>query len=98
MSQKFIIIYPGQGSQKVGMGKDLFESHRVAKQVFEEVDDSLGQCLSKIIFEGPKDKLTLTSKLFKLSNTSAAPPIVVFSSLYVTTGTGASGLILVLVP
>ena len=61
MSQKFIIIYPGQGSQKVGMGKDLFESHRVAKQVFDEVDDSLGQCLSKIIFEGPKDKLTLTS-------------------------------------
>ncbi len=61
MSQRFIIIYPGQGSQKVGMGKDLFESHRVAKEVFEEVNDSLGQCLSKIIFDGPKDKLTLTS-------------------------------------
>ena len=47
MSQKFIITYPGQGSQRVGMGKDLFESHRVAKEVFEEVDDSLGECLSK---------------------------------------------------
>ena len=61
MSQKFIIVYPGQGSQKVGMGKDFFKSHKVAKEVFEEVDESLRQCLSKIIFEGPKETLTLTS-------------------------------------
>ena len=61
MSQKFIIVYPGQGSQKVGMGKDFFKSHKVAKEVFEEVDESLRQCLSKIIFEGPKELLTLTS-------------------------------------
>ena len=49
MSQKFIITYPGQGSQKVGMGIDFFKSHKVAKEVFEEVDDSLGESLSKII-------------------------------------------------
>ena len=61
MSQKFIITYPGQGSQKVGMGIDFFKSHKVAKEVFEEVDDSLGESLSKIIFEGPKEELTLTS-------------------------------------
>ncbi|MFL2661306.1 MAG: ACP S-malonyltransferase [Alphaproteobacteria bacterium] len=61
MSQKFIITYPGQGSQKIGMGRDFFKSHRVAKEVFEEVDDSLGERLSKIIFEGPQEKLTLTS-------------------------------------
>ena len=54
------IIFPGQGSQKVGMGRKIFDNFVVAKEVFEEVDDSLSQNLSKIIFEGPYEKLTMT--------------------------------------
>ena len=54
------ILFPGQGSQKVGMGKEIYESFRSAKDVFEEVNDSLSKKLSDIIFNGPNEKLTLT--------------------------------------
>ncbi|WP_273789142.1 ACP S-malonyltransferase [Bartonella sp. ML70XJBT] len=54
-------IFPGQGSQLVGMGKALTEEFISAQMVFEEVDDALGEKLSKIIFEGPADVLTLTA-------------------------------------
>ena len=60
MLNKIIVIFPGQGSQIVGMGKDLFKNHHVAKQVFDEVDNTLNQKLSKIIFDGPENELTLT--------------------------------------
>lgn len=53
-------IFPGQGSQIVGMGQTLAESFKVARETFEEVDDSLGEKLSQIIFEGPEDDLNLT--------------------------------------
>ena len=53
-------VFPGQGSQKVGMGKEIYESFRSAKDVFEEVNDSLSKKLSDIIFNGPHEKLTLT--------------------------------------
>ncbi|EJF86682.1 ACP S-malonyltransferase [Bartonella rattimassiliensis] len=54
-------IFPGQGSQLVGMGKALAEQFIAARMVFEEVDDALGEKLSEIIFEGPADVLTLTA-------------------------------------
>lgn len=54
------LVFPGQGSQKVGMGKEFFDNFKVAKEVFNIVDDSLSQYLSKMIFEGPLDELTLT--------------------------------------
>lgn len=54
-------IFPGQGSQLVGMGKALAEQFCTARMVFEEVDDALGEKLSEIIFEGPADVLTLTA-------------------------------------
>lgn len=53
-------VFPGQGSQKVGMGAELAEASTVAREVFEEVDDALGQGLFKIMREGPEDVLTLT--------------------------------------
>lgn len=53
-------VFPGQGSQKVGMGVDLAEASPAAREVFEEVDDALGQNLSAIMRDGPEDQLTLT--------------------------------------
>jgi len=54
------LVFPGQGSQAVGMGKRLAEEFAVARSVFEEVDAALGERLSTIMWEGPADKLTLT--------------------------------------
>lgn len=53
-------VYPGQGSQAVGMGKSLADNFAAARQVFDEVDAALSEKLSTIIFEGPGDELTLT--------------------------------------
>ncbi|TWJ10237.1 ACP S-malonyltransferase [Altererythrobacter ishigakiensis] len=53
-------IFPGQGSQKVGMGADLAEASAAAREVFEEVDEALSQKLSAIMREGPENQLTLT--------------------------------------
>ncbi|MFC3070193.1 ACP S-malonyltransferase [Phenylobacterium soli] len=53
-------IFPGQGSQAVGMGVDLAEAFAAAREVFQEVDDALGQGLFKLMREGPDDQLTLT--------------------------------------
>ena len=53
-------IFPGQGSQSVGMGRDLANASAVAREVFQEVDDALGQSLFKLMTEGPEDQLTLT--------------------------------------
>ncbi|WP_237151683.1 ACP S-malonyltransferase [Oryzibacter oryziterrae] len=54
-------IFPGQGSQAVGMGKALADQYPAAKAVFDEVDAALGEKLSDIIFNGPEDQLTLTA-------------------------------------
>lgn len=53
--------FPGQGSQAVGMGKDLADAFPEARRVFQEVDDALGENLSKLIWEGPEETLTLTA-------------------------------------
>lgn len=53
-------IFPGQGSQAVGMGLALAEASPVAREVFQEVDDALGQSLFRLMCEGPEDQLTLT--------------------------------------
>jgi [acyl-carrier-protein] S-malonyltransferase len=53
--------FPGQGSQSVGMGKDLADAFPEARAVFDEIDDALGEKLSTVIFEGPEETLTLTA-------------------------------------
>ncbi|WP_315920230.1 ACP S-malonyltransferase [Mesorhizobium sp. SP-1A] len=53
--------FPGQGSQAVGMGKDLADAFPDARRVFEEVDEALGENLSRLIWEGPEETLTLTA-------------------------------------
>ena len=54
------LVFPGQGSQAVGMGKELAEAFPAARHVFEEVDETLKQNLTKVMFEGPEDDLRLT--------------------------------------
>ena len=54
-------VFPGQGSQKVGMGVDLAEASSAAREVFEEVDDALNQKLARLMAEGPESELTMTA-------------------------------------
>ena len=57
---RMAFVFPGQGSQSPGMGKDLAENFPVARQVFEEADDALGFAISRLCFEGPAEDLQLT--------------------------------------
>ena len=56
----FSVIFPGQGSQTIGMGKEFFDKYNLVKELFKEADDSLGYSLSDVILKGPKEKLDLT--------------------------------------
>jgi len=57
----FSVIFPGQGSQIVGMGKEFFDKYNIVKKLFQEADDTLNFNISRIILEGPKEKLNLTA-------------------------------------
>jgi [acyl-carrier-protein] S-malonyltransferase len=59
-NNKIAYIFPGQGSQKVGMGKDLYDSSEAARLVFQEADKVLGFSISKLCFEGPEEELRAT--------------------------------------
>ena len=56
----FSVIFPGQGSQTIGMGKEFFDNYTLVKDLFKQADETLGVSLSKIILEGPKEELDLT--------------------------------------
>ena len=56
----FSVVFPGQGSQKVGMGKELFNKFELVKKIFKDADEILNLPISKIILEGPEDQLNLT--------------------------------------
>lgn len=60
MNKKLALLFPGQGAQYPGMGKDFFDSFSSAKDTFKEADDRLNQNFSRLIFEGPAEELTLT--------------------------------------
>ena len=60
INSKIALIFPGQGSQVMGMAKDLAEKYPVARQTFKEADDALGYKLSQVCFEGPEEQLRLT--------------------------------------
>ena len=57
----FSVIFPGQGSQKVGMGKEFYDKYDFVKNLFKEADDTLNFSISKLILEGPKEELDLTA-------------------------------------
>ena len=57
----FSVIFPGQGSQSVGMGKEFYDKYDLVKTLFKEADEALETPLSKIILEGPKEELDLTA-------------------------------------
>src|ERR1700722_19736762 len=60
MRKKIAFLFPGQGAQYAGMGKDFYDQFRAAKKTFEEADSFLGCPFSQLIFEGPSEELTLT--------------------------------------
>lgn len=77
-------VFPGQGAQSIGMGKDLAEAYPQAKEVFEEVDEALGENLSALIWEGEQDALTLTRN---------AQPALMATSMAAMAALGAEGVL-----
>src|ERR1700722_13337063 len=60
VNPQLALLFPGQGSQVVGMGRAFYDTVPAARAIFQEADDALGFSLSKLIFEGPEDQLKLT--------------------------------------
>ena len=79
---KVAFLFPGQGSQAVGMGADVAERYPVAREIFRKADEALGEALSQLCFHGPEEELRLTA------NTQ---PAILVTSLAVHTVLAAAG-------
>lgn len=86
-----LLLFPGQGSQKPGMAKDLVEAFPAAREVFERADDALGAKLSRLCFEGPAEELTLTHNAQPALLTHGAAVWAVVKDRVATAVTGAAG-------
>ena len=75
-------VFPGQGSQKIGMGVELAEASAAARAVFEEVDEALGQKLFAMMRDGPEDALTLTENAQPAIMANAIATLVATSSMF----------------
>ncbi len=86
-----ILLFPGQGSQKPGMGKDLAEAFPAAREIFDRADAALGAPLSQLMFEGPAEELTLTHNAQPALLTHSAAVWAVIRAKVQDQVTGASG-------
>lgn len=80
--KKVAFLFPGQGSQVVGMGHDLFENYEVGKKVYEKADEVLGRSISKICFEGPEEELKQTINTQPAILTTSIAALEAFKSKY----------------
>ena len=84
-----VVMCPGQGAQKVGMGKDLAERFPAARDTFAAIDDALGTALSRLMWEGPEDRLTLTHNAQPAILAHSAAVLAVVRDRLGTPGAGA---------
>ena len=97
---KTAFVFPGQGSQKVGMCKDFYDNYACAKKVFAEADDALGFSITKMCFEGPEEELRLTkyTQPAILTCSVAALAVSEFMQEAVPVGEGAMAAVIGLTP
>src|SRR6202158_4370837 len=88
---KVAFLFPGQGSQKAGMGADLAHEFPAARQVFEEADEALGFAISQMCFEGPEEDLRLTANTQPATLATSIAALRAFESEYPITPELAAG-------
>ena len=91
MTKKIAFLFPGQGSQSVGMGKDLYDNYPAAKEIFDAADKVLGKSISDICFNGPEENLKLTINTQPAIVTTSIAALEAFRSQLDITPTSTAG-------